>query len=67
MVFQSNELGVSAFSSGFSSFDKETSQVFLILLKDLQQEICVCTGGSLKIKLNIETFLRVRTCVILSK
>lgn len=64
--FQSNELATNAFFSDFRKFDKQTSQVFLILLKDLQQKINVCTGGPLKIKLSIETFLAVSTCNVIS-
>lgn len=58
-LFQSNKLSENAFISDVQSFDGPTKQIFLIMMGQLQREINISAGGMFKIKLNIDTFLKV--------
>lgn len=58
-MFQSNKLSENAFISDVQSFDGPTKQIFLIMMQQLQREIYISAGSMFKIKLNIETFLKV--------
>lgn len=51
---------MSIFSSDFRKFDRQAAQAYLILHNELNQQMNICAGGSLKIPLNIDTFLRVK-------
>lgn len=51
---------MSIFSSDFRKFDRQAAQAYLILHNELNQPMNICAGGSLKIPLNIDTFLRVK-------
>lgn len=57
--FQSNKLSENAFKSNVQSFDAPTKKIFLIMMQQLQREINISAGSIFKIKMSIETFLKV--------
>lgn len=57
--FQCNKLSENAFISNVQSFDAPSKQIFLIMIQQLQREFHISAGSIFKIKMSIDTFLKV--------